>query len=243
MIGGVCLVAGAIVYALPGREGAKPALTVRVGANTTMTSTITAITTPSTTATTATTGSAANGTTVAAVKSAFATEESLDQSTLVPPPAGPDNPAAPAFADQANQPVTPHVDASGLPDLTEAVQQTMVANAQTAFTKVLSPALASKELSTLKSAMASETTGGDTVMLDAGATVLHYESVTVTGNTASVHAIVKPFEQFIQINSNGTQTTANPVNELDVNATLYLGPQGNWLVGTRTWVFVPGYGP
>ncbi|MGH9132186.1 MAG: hypothetical protein ACRDWV_11085 [Acidimicrobiales bacterium] len=178
-----------------------------------------------------------------AVEAAFATEESLDQSTLVPPPPGPQNPAAPTFADQASQPVSPHVDASGKPFLSTTISQEMVAHAQTAFSAVLSPSLAAKELTTLQSAMASETTGGDTVMLAAGATVLQYKSVTVNGTTATVHAIVQPFEKFLQVNAKGTQGSANPVNELDVQATLYLTPTGHWLVGSRTWDFVPGYGP
>lgn len=99
------------------------------------------------------------------------------------------------------------------------------------------------EASYLRGDLTSCATHDCSITSDAGASIISIESEVVNGNSATIQAIVKEWQQQSPINATGVLGPwRTATNELKDTFSL-LKLKGKWLVNSVTGSFVPGQGP
>jgi hypothetical protein len=76
-----------------------------------------------------------------------------------------------------------------------------------------------------------------------GVSKVKFDSVAVSGNTATLRAEVTTWAKFQQQQNDGKWATANPVNVMIYNVTMTRNSSGQWLVSSMVGDFAPGEGP
>jgi hypothetical protein len=104
-------------------------------------------------------------------------------------------------------------------------------------------AFVTSEASYLGGDLSSCATHDCSITSDAGASIISIESEVVKGNSATIHAIVKEWQQQSPINATGViGRWSTATNELNDTFSL-MKLKGRWLVNSVTGSFVPGQGP
>jgi hypothetical protein len=119
---------------------------------------------------------------------------------------------------------------------------TTVSNDQVVLTHFYGPTLEQRYLTVSTNVADAETSGQD-LFGGGGATILEYQSVAVTGTTATVTATVAQWSTIGSVNATtGAVTWQTNQANVRVDETLTDGTTG-WLVTARTWQYLPGQGP
>jgi hypothetical protein len=79
--------------------------------------------------------------------------------------------------------------------------------------------------------------------LGSGVKKVKFDSVAVSGDTATLRAEVTAWAKFQQQESNGNWATANPVNVMIYNVTMTRNSSGQWMVSSMVGDFAPGEAP
>jgi hypothetical protein len=83
-----------------------------------------------------------------------------------------------------------------------------------------------------------------TVTVAAGANVLSFSNVSVTGTSATITAVVQGWQEMSNVSSTGAVGQPTIVsNELSVNYSLVETNSGQWVIQSRVGSFLPGQGP
>lgn len=78
--------------------------------------------------------------------------------------------------------------------------------------------------------------------LGGGVSDVQVSSISVDGDTASVHAIITTWARMSQVERDGHVVVSQPSNDLVVDASLLRSPDG-WKVTEYEWTFAPGSEP
>lgn len=104
-------------------------------------------------------------------------------------------------------------------------------------------AFVTSEASYFRGDLSSCATHDCSITSDAGASIISIESEVVNGNSATIQATVKEWQQQSSINATGVLSPwSTATNELKDTFSL-LKLKGKWLVNSVTGSFVPGQGP
>lgn len=133
-------------------------------------------------------------------------------------------------ADRESQ-APPAADRGGVAQpATPEVRNAQLRAGKAALARYFAPALARREERGLINAVNAEADPGFR-NLGSGVSKITFDDVSVSGNTAALHANVTAWSKFQQLN-NGTWMTADPVNVMSYNVTMTKYPSRGWVVTT-----------
>lgn len=118
----------------------------------------------------------------------------------------------------------------------------MHSNATNALASLFTAAMVTKMTTIVDHAIAMET-GGAFVESGGGASVKSFDSVNVSGDTATVKATVTQWDVVGQVQDDGTVRWASPQADIVVTDTLTKDANGNWLISARDWDWADGNVP
>lgn len=166
-----------------------------------------------------------------AVETAFTSAIRADQEMQAPPPS--------LYATTANTEASARLTA---PAASQAVRNAQLRDGKAALSRYFTPAQARHEQTGLTNAVDAEA-DPEFRNLGSGVSKVIFDSVAVSGDTATLRAEVTSWAKFQQQQDNGGWATASPVNVMRYNVTMIRNGSGRWLVSSMTGDFAPGSGP
>jgi hypothetical protein len=127
---------------------------------------------------------------------------------------------------------------------TQAEMSRQVSDGSAAVKAIFADKPAKREISMLDNVMTSQQQGQATFrVLGGGIGAVNFDTVTVQGATASVHATVDAWSRMKIKGQDGNWHVYEPHNMLDVAMSFTLDPSNHWIVQTFDWHFAPGSEP
>lgn len=130
---------------------------------------------------------------------------------------------------------------SSPPPATTAVRKAQLQNGEAALARYFVPAVASREEQGLINAVNAEA-NPNFRNIGSGVKNVKFDSVAVSGSTATLTADVTTWAKFQQ-QDNGSWVTSDPVNVMIYNMTMTRNSSGQWIVSSMVGDFAPGQGP
>lgn len=174
---------------------------------------------------------ASDGNQTSAVQSAFTSAIEADRAAQAP--------SATAYGNAATAAANSGHAASMAPASVRAAQ---AQSGKAAMEKYFSPEQAKHEETGLANAVKAES-DPKFRNLGSGVKQVKFDSVTVSGSTATLRAEVTAWAKFQQQQSNGDWKTASPVNVMIYNVKMAKNASGQWIVSSMEGDFAPGEGP
>jgi hypothetical protein len=175
------------------------------------------------------------------MKAVFAQSEDTYEAMFAPPPAT--KMAMTAVEDNMTIAPAATLDKTGKHAfLSKAAQSTIESRALAALNQAFTPAMAGKE-SRIVVGVVSTISSGQDLLGGGGASVVKYQSESITGNTAAITASVKQWSRIGYVNpvTGKVYWQINRAIVIVKDSLAYTA--GTWKVASRTWDYAPGQGP
>ena len=187
-------------------------------------------------------GSASTGAQLSAVQHAFAQAEDVYEAMFAPPPAT--RMAASALEDNLAVAPVATLDRTGHRALLTATDQNVIeSRGITALSNVYAPALADRMYKILVGVVGTISSGQD-LLGGGGASVVKYQSESISGSTAKITASVAQWSRIGYVDpQTGVQHWQVNRAIVIVHDTLQRTASGQWQVTSRVWQYAPGQGP